>query len=326
MKRTYKHLTSNERDQLAVLISRGLCLREIGERLGRSASTLSRELSRNRPRGGRQDYLPHKAQARAVAKHSEGHKRMRLKSRVLRYEVEQHLIKGWTPELISGHFRTFRPELPPVNTESIYQWIYAEAPHLIGYLPRSHKERFPRRKGRKTRRTTIPDRVPLDLRSPEANTRKEPGHWESDLMIGRGRAALQNAVERTSRLVRLRRVANKSAKESRQALAQHLAPLPIHLRQSITYDNGTENAEHQLLNQALKTKSFFCAPYHSWEKGTVENRNGVVRRFFHKGCDFDNIPEQQIHNVENWINNRPMKCLGFKSPRQVFDALVALTP
>ena len=185
------------------------------------------------------------------------------KSRVLRYEVEQHLAKGWTPELISGQFRKFRLDLPPVNTESIYQWIYAEALHLIGYLPRSHKERFPRRKGRKTRR-----------------------------------AALQN----------------------------HLAPPPPHPRRSITYDNGTENAEHQILNQALKTKSFFRAPYHSWEKGTVENRNGLVRRFFPKRCDFDTIPNHQIQQVEDWINNRPMKCLGFKSPRQVFDALVALTP
>jgi len=105
-----------------------------------------------------------------------------------------------------------------------------------------------------------------------------------------------------------------------------LAPLPIHVRRSITYNNGTENAEHQLLNQSLKTKSFFCAPYHSWEKGTVENRNGVVRRLFPKRCDFDNILELQIQNVENWINNRPMKCLGFKSLRQVFDAFVALTP
>lgn len=326
MKRTYKHLNADERDRLAVLFSRGLRLREIGKRIGRSASTLSRELARNRPGRGKQDYLPHRAQARALEHHTEGHKRMRLKSRVLRYEVEQHLIKGWTPELISGQFRKFRPELPPVNTESIYQWIYAEARHLIGYLPRSHKERFPRRKGRKTRCPTITDRVSLDLRPPEANTRKEPGHWESDLMIGRGRAVLQNTVERSSRLVRLRRVVNKSAKESRQALEHHLTPLPVHLRRSITYDNGTENAEHHILNHALKTRSFFCAPYHSWEKGTVENRNGVVRRFFPKRCNFDNIPEHHIQNVEDWINNRPMKCLGFKSPRQVFDAFVALTP
>jgi len=321
MKRTFKHLSSDERDQLAVLSSRGLPLREIGQRLGRSASSLSRELKRNRPRRGKQDYLPHKAQARAIERHQEGHKRMRLKSRVLRHEVEQQLIKGWTPELISGQFRDFRPELPPVSTESIYQWIYAEARHLIGYLPRSHKERFPRSKGRKTRRTKIPNRTPIDLRPPEANTRQEPGHWESDLMIGRGRAALQNAVERTSRLVRLQRVADKSAQASRRALASRLKPLPPSLRRSITYDNGTENAEHHILNHELNTRSFFCAPYHSWEKGTVENRNEVIRRFFPKRCNFDTITNEQIQNVENWINNRPMKCLGFKSPRQVFDAL-----
>lgn len=214
-----------------------------------------------------------------------------------------------------------RPELPPVSNESIYQWIYADAPHLIGYLPRSHEERFPRRTGRKTRRTTIPDRTPIDLRPPEANTRQQPGRWESDLMIGRGRAALQNAVERTGRLVRLRRVGNKSAKASRCASASHLKSLPSALRRSITHDNGTENAEHGLLNQELNTRSFFCAPYHSWEKGSVENRNGLVRRFFPKRRDFDTITDQQTRQVEDWINNRPMKCLGFKSPNQVFDDL-----
>lgn len=321
MNRTYKQLSSDERDQLAVLVSRGLSLRAIGQRLGRSPGSLSRELKRNRPRSGRQDYLPHKAHARALQRRKEGHKRMRLKSRVLRHEVEQHLMKGWTPELISGHFRKFRTALPALSTESIYQWIYAEAPHLIGYLPRSHKKRFPRRKGRKSRRTPIPERIPIDVRPPEANARREPGHWESDLMIGRGRAALQNCVERTSRFVRLRRVENKSAKASRNALAGHLKSLPPALRRSITYDNGTENAEHALLNRELHTRSFFCAPYHSWEKGTVENRNEVVRRFFHKRCDFDKITDDQIHNVEDWINNRPMKCLGFQSPRQVFDRL-----
>jgi transposase, IS30 family len=323
MKKTYKHLTTEERDQLAVLHSRGLNLRDIGARLGRSPSTLSRELCRNRSR--RNSYLPHKAQSRAEHRHREGHKRMRLKSRVLRYEVEQHLMKGWTPELIAGHFRKFRHELPSISTEAIYQWIYREAPHLIGCLPRAHKQRYPKQKGRKMRKTKIPHRVPIEQRPASANTRQEPGHWESDLMVGRGRVALQNTVERTSRCVRLRRVAQKSAASCRKALESVLAPLPRDMRRSVTYDNGTENTEHLLLNAAIQTCSYFCEPYHSWEKGTVENRNALVRRFFPKRSNFDMIQDDAIQVAEDWINNRPMKCLGFKTPNQVFASLVALT-
>ncbi|MGH3848811.1 MAG: IS30 family transposase [Pseudonocardiaceae bacterium] len=293
--------------------------------MGRPPSTLSRELARNRPRRGRREYLPHRAQARAEERHREGHKRMRLKSRVLRHEVEQYLLKGWTPELIAGQFRLFRPELPPVSTEAIYQWIYAEAPHLIGCLPRSHKQRYPKQKGRKVRKTNIPNRVSIQERSALANNRQESGHWESDLMIGRGKSALQNNVERVSRIVRITRVANKTAQQARGALTGTLKPLPAHLRRSVTYDNGTENTEHDLLNQELGTRSFFCAPYHSWEKGSVENRNGVIRRFFPKKTNFDMITDQDIHFVEDHINNRPMKCLNFKSPAQVFASLVALT-
>ena len=321
MKKPYKHLKKDERDQLAVLRSRGLNLCEIGARLGRSPSTLSRELARNR----QQNYLPHRAQERAEQRHREAHKRMRLKSRVLRYEVEQHLMKGWTPELIAGQFRKYRQELPPISPEAIYQWIYQEAPHLIGYLPRSHKQRYPKRKGRKTRKTKIPHRVSILERSKAANNRQEPGHWESDLIMGRGRSALQNTVERTSRCVRLRRVPNKTAEASRRALHSVMAPLPPHLRRSITYDNGSENVEHDRLNKAFRMKSFFCQPYHSWEKGTVENRNGLVRFFFPKRSNFDTIGNQAIQQAEDWINNRPMKCLGFLTPNQVFASLVALT-
>lgn len=324
MKLTYKHLTKDERDRLAVLHSRGLSLREISARLGRPPSTLSRELARNLPHTGRQDYLPHKAQERAEQRHREGHKRIRLKSRVLRYEVEEHLLKGWTPELVAGYFRKFRPELPPVCTETIYQWIYAEAPHLIGCLPRSHKQRYPRWHYKKTR-TKILSRTPLQERPARANTRQEPGHWESDLIVGRGRSALQNSVERTSRSVRLRFVPDKTASTCRQTLRDVLKSLPPHLRRSITYDNGSENAEHALLNEEVQTRSYFCEPYHSWEKGSVENRNGVVRRFFPKQFNFDTIPVQDIQKVEDWINNRPMKCLGFQTPNQVFASLVALT-
>jgi IS30 family transposase len=320
----YKHLDQDERDRLAVLRSRGVTLEKIGQELGRSASTLSRELERNRPRRGRQDYLPHKAQMRAEDRHRDSHKRMRLKSRVLQFEVEKYLMMGWSPELISGQFRIHRQELPRVSTEAIYQWIYAEAIHLIGTLVRSHRCRRLRKNRGKGKKVIIPHRVSIVERPAAVQDRKEPGHWESDLMIGRGQSPLQDNVERVSRLSKIVKLPNKSAPQSRKALERSLGPLPPSLRRSVTYDNGTENIEHHLLNREIGTRSFFCNPYHSWEKGSVENRNGVIRRFFPKGTNFDTITDEEIQRVEDKINNRPMKCLNFKTPAQVFTSLVAL--
>ena len=232
---------------------------------------------------------------------------------------------GWTPELISGRFKKYRPELPPISPEAIYQWIYREVPHLIGTLPRSHSKRRRRRFARKGKKRIIPQRTSIPLRPACVQERTEPGHWESDLMIGRGSSALQNNTERVSRFVKITKVADKTAAQARNAIARALKPLPEHLRRSVTYDNGTENAEHSLLNQEIGTRSFFCEPYHSWEKGSVENKNGVIRRFFPKKTNFDIITDNDIQQVEDKINNRPMKCLNFKTPAEVFISLVALT-
>ena len=323
--KTYTHLTQTERDHIAVFRNRGLTWRTIGQKLGRDHSALVREWGRNRPRRGPREYLPHKAHQRAEARRRNSHKRMRLKSRVLRFEVEQHLLKGWSPELISGRFKRERSELPSVSAEAIYQWIYEEAPHLIGCLVRSHPRRRLRSHRRKGKKVIIPNRVSIKQRPPHVQDRQEPGHWESDLMIGRGgKTALQTTVERVSRYTRIVKVANKSARNNREGLVGVLKPLPPALRRSITYDNGTENAEHQLVNQEIGTSSFFCEPYHSWEKGTVENRNGVIRRPFPKKTNFDTISDEDIQKVENSINNRPMKCLNFKTPLEVFTSFGAL--
>jgi IS30 family transposase len=261
---------------------------------------------------------------RAEERRRGSHKRMRLKSRVLRFEVEKHLMMGWSPELISGQFRTHRKELPLVSTEAIYQWIYAEATHLIGTLVRSHRCRRLRKNRGKGKKVLIPHRVSIADRPATVQDRKEPGHWESDLMIGRGKSALQNNTERVSRLIKITRVADKTAAQAHKAVARTLTPLPASLRKSVTYDNGTENVEHHILNQEIGTQSFFCNPYHSWEKGSVENKNGVIRRYFPKGTNFDTITDEEIQRVEDKINNRPMKCLNFKTPAEVFASFVAL--
>jgi transposase, IS30 family len=314
---TYNHMSHKERDKLAMLHNRGLSLRDIAPVLGRSVSTLSRELRRNRAHA----YYPQHAQEKAVKRLKNSHKRMRLKSRTLRYEVEQMLVKGWSPELIAGRITQRRKDLASIGYEAIYQWIYSERPDLIGCLVRAHPKRWPRRYRPYRVYAGIPGRVPLTERPVAANNRQEAGHWETDLVVGPGPAALQVLVERQTRYSRLRRIPQKTAPASRAALTGLFASVPASLRQSITYDNGSENYEHALLNEDLGLRSFFCQPYHSWEKGTVENTNGLIRRFAPKRTKLDSIAPERFQQIEDWLNDRPRKCLKFKTPREAFNAL-----
>jgi IS30 family transposase len=314
---TYTHMTQKERDRLAVLHSRGQPLREIAGTLGRSIGTLSRELHRNRAQSG---YYAHHAQEQAEHRLRNGHKRMRLKSRVLRHEIERMLVKGWSPELIAGRITHHLKNLPSISAEAIYQWIYAERPDLIGSLVRAHPKRWGRRHRGRHHPPPIPQRIPLANRSWAANARQEAGHWETDLMVGPSPAALQVLVERQTRFSRLRKVANRTAPVSRAALTVLLTTLPESLRKSITYDNGSENFEHTVLNDDFDIRSYFCEPYHSWEKGTVENTNGLVRRFIPKRSKFEDFTVAQVQSIEDWLNDRPRKVLKFTTAREAFNA------
>jgi transposase, IS30 family len=308
----YTHLTQDERDKISVQRNRGKTWRQIARMLKRSHTALSREFRRN---GRGVVYYPHRAQEKAV-KRRQNHKRMRLKTRLLRSQIERMIMDGWSPEIIAGRLKDDHHGRPVISHEAVYQWIYSEAPHLIGYLVRSHPSRKPRR-SRRAVRSRIPDRTPLAERPSAANSRQEIGHLEADLVVGPGRSALQVIVDRKTRFVRLEKVPNKSAAACRLALSRRLKPLPAPLRRSLTYDNGLENAEHTLLNQDIGTRSFFCATYHSWEKPSVENTNGLLRRFWPKRTNFDTIHEQDIQRVEDWLNRRPRKCLLFKTSAEV---------
>lgn len=315
---TYTHMTDKERDHLAVYRSRGLTLRQIASRMSRSIGTLSRELKRNRSiRGYFAGYAHDQSQTRLRT----GHKRMRLKSRVLRHEVEQMLVKGWSPELIAGRITAKRKDLASIGYEAIYQWIYSERPDLIGCLVRSHPKRWPRRYRPYRRYAGIPGRISILERPEAANTRSEAGHWETDLIVGPGLPALQVTVERQTRYSRLRGISNKTAPVSRAALTGLLTTIPEHLRRSITYDNGSENFEHQVLNDDFAMASYFCQPYHSWEKGTVENTNGLIRRFIPKRTRLDSVSPERFQQIEDWLNDRPRKCLRFQTSREAFNAL-----
>lgn len=317
MRKSFKHITKEERDLIAILVSRKESIRVVGRQLGRSPSTILREIQRNRPQRGCQVYLPHKAQERANQTHKKSHKNKRLRSFSLQHDIEALLMKKWSPEIIAGRLK--RQGKDYACSESIYQWIYREAPHLIGFLPRTHPKRRQRR-FKRARRVRIPNRISIQQRPAAILARQQPGHWETDLMVGPGSAALQVLLERSFRFIRLKKLPDKTAAVSRETLSMMLRPFPPHLKRTITYDNGLENVEHQILNSQMKIQSYFCAPYHSWEKGSVENVNGLIRWFFPKRTDFSTISDNEIQRVESWLNNRPRKILQFQTPAEALKA------
>ncbi len=159
-------------------------------------------------------------------------------------------------------------------------------------------------------------------RPKEVQLRQEPGHWETDTAVSRqSLSALQVSVERKTRLSKLAKLLRKGAHPMNIALTMRLRRYPNWFRTSITYDNGSENTEHIRTNKILGTRSYFCEPFHSWEKGTVENTIGLVRRFFPKKTDFAKVSKNRINAVERWLNNRPRKCLGFLTPLEAANSL-----
>ncbi len=321
----YHHLSHEERDQLSILRNQGKTLREIGAVLGRSASTLSREIRRNRykPSWGKRLYAPNRAQKTAEHRLSQSHRSPRLKSAALHQAVSELLERSWSPELIAGRLRKTRRDLPTISPEAIYQWIYTRRRDLFRYLARAHPKRQ-RRWSVLKHRQRIPGRVSIRERPESINQRQESGHWETDLVVGPGSSALQVLVERKSRYSRLGKLSARTAVVSRGTLTRLMSPLPAGLRRSITYDNGSENAEHQVLNEDFGMQSYFCEPYHSWEKGTVENTNGLIRRFIPKKSRIEAIADENLQVLENWLNDRPRKVLEYRTPREAFQELVAL--
>jgi IS30 family transposase len=322
----YTHLSSDERDTIAVLRSEGNSLRSIAKKMKRDPGTLSRELKRNGAPVHTGYYLPHKAHERATLRNWESRQRERLKDPKLRNYVRRRIKADWSPELAAGRWNTLHPE-KSISHEAIYQWIYADERDLIPCLVRAHKKRERRGYSRKHTKSHIPNRIPLSERPKEANERTTAGHWETDTAVSRkSKATLQVSAERKTRYTRIGKLPAKTARCMKVGLTRRLSRMPKQLRASITYDNGTENTDHEETNRILGTTSYFCEPYHSWEKGTVENTIGIIRRFLPKKTDFAIVSSKDIRKIERWINNRPRKCLNFKTPAEAMKAeRVALT-
>lgn len=330
----YHQLTLAEREKLYCLNDQGLSLRKIAEQLGRDHSSLSRELARNSRSlqgnpSGVKDYLPVRANRKAVKRKIKQRTNGPLKNPAVFLYVREHLRPpySWTPEQVAGRLHLDLPK-ETIDDDTIYRYIYSKKAacfKLWQYLPLGRKKRMKKLGRRPKRQGKIPGAASIDLRPKEIETRKKIGHWESDNVVGKqkDKTVVSVSVERKVKYTLLSKLDSKTASAKLAALVQRLSQFPNSARLTLTVDNGSENSYHQQVSKELGLNVYFCHSYHSWEKGTVENTNGRIRRYLPKGISLDNLTEAELTEIERRLNNTPRKCLGFKTPREAL--LEALT-
>jgi len=319
MGQQYRQLTAQERDLIGMMCGKGEKLRKIADRLGRNVSTVSREIQRNGPKIRRRKYRSEVAQTRAKRRQQIPRRKKKMCDRSIWQYVCRCLEKGWSPVLISGRLEKGFG-IKEISHEAIYQWIYKEGREYIESLPRKHRRRRRRDAAKKTRKYNIPSRVGIEERPFLADIREEVGHWEVDTaFFHHQREVLHVMAERKTRYTKLGRMRDITSKDARNVMEQQLRWIPKLMRKSFTYDNGRENVCQIYINKQFGTRSYFCEPGRSWEKGTVENTIGLIRRFMPKKAHFENMTDQDIKRVEDWLNDRPRKCLNFLTPREAYN-------
>lgn len=322
MATTYTHLTMSERIELYRLHAAGQSLRAIAAALGRSASTISRELARNSEptKAWNGSYEPVRAQHLAERRRRWDARFKLARNPGLRAYVRDRLEAGWSPEQIAGALKAEQGHCV-ISHESIYRFIYyrsAQKDYWHRLLPQ-HKSR----RGRLGTRGGSPvqfieQRVPIGERPTEANARTAPGHWEGDLMLfSRYGQAVLVTHERLSRLLLAKRQPNKAAVPVARQLLRQFGALPQPLRRTLTVDNGTEFALHYRLNR-LGMATYFCDPHAPWQKGGIENAIGRMRRRLPRKTDLATLGPRQLDRLVAAYNQTPRKCLGFKTPAEVF--------
>ena len=326
---TRRALTLNERIEIQAGLRAEESQASIARRLGRSAGAISGELARN---GGRAGYEALAADRRARERRGAAREgRCHIEEHPpLKAEVHVRLRRGWSPEEVAGSLWRDHPDLPAMHTshESIYRYVYIVARgelkrELVACLRRHHAARRPHRRGVASAQGRLQDMVLIDERPSEVESRLIPGHYEGDLIMGAGnRSAVGVLVERTSRYTFLCHLPQKDATSVREAFERKLAPQPAALRQSLTYDQGKELAEHRTLAANLQLKVFFCHAHSPWERATCESQNDRIRHYLPKGTDLSLVSYQQLRAYQDMLNERPRKILNWKSPAQCFHALL----
>jgi len=320
-KREFTQLVESERLRIYFLLGQGFSQAAAARLIERSPSTISRELQRNFNEK-LDEYLPDTAERKAQA-------RKKIPRKICYTdkcpELKEFILKQltgedrWSPEIISNNF----PKASGLNysTESIYQYIYSvegRKQNLRQYLRRSHRIRH-KKKGRQPRKTKIQFRVGIEKRPKYIEKRKQFGHWEQDSVLYMGHSqTMGTLLERKSRKLVAMLQPNKSAKVRRISVNRRFARLPAAAKRTMTFDNGTEFAEHYKMAETLDTKTFFADTYASWQRGSLENVHGLLRWYLPKDTDLTKLTQAELNLTVEKINNRPRKCLNWKSPNQVY--------
>lgn len=317
-----RELTFEDRHSMLSMREQGIEIHEICKRVARHRRVVKRFFD-NLP------YSPYLANLsnwdlakelteRAKLKRSKSRKRERLKNYEIRDYVQEKLILGWSPELIAGRLK--RERGLKTNYQSIYDWVYIEREDLIQYLDRGEEKKNKKRKNKKRRKKDTVDKkrryeqLPKDFQ--ERNVVK---NWEGDTVWSmKSSDAIFNLVERSSRYALMRKIKDLTGKSGSDAMIEMLSNIPIALRNIILLDNGSENSAYHRVDSAVGTETYFCEPGSPEQRGTVENRNRFIRKYLPKGTDFSKVSEYMVQKIQDLHNHRPMKCLGFRTPHEVF--------
>lgn len=323
--RTFKHLSLEEREKYYLWKNQGVSLREIGRRLGKSHSTFSREPKRNAKYG--QSYLPCRADQKAKKRGLKQRYRAPLKEPLIFLYVRTKLRdQKWSPETISGRLSIDYPGYS-IHPETIYRYVYGKKQrrmklweHLI-----LHRKRRMKKNGRKVKAYgRLNEAIPINNRPCIINNRLRIGDWETDNMEGKrsDHSSVSVTVERMSRVTRLRKLADHTSQTKTDALVDQFSQEEPVIRKSLTLDRGVENSKHEEITKIHKIPVYACNPYHSWEKGTVENTIGRIRRYLLKGKSVDSVSQKKLDLIENILNNTPRKVLGYLTPNEYLEKIL----
>ena len=321
---SYVQLTAQERYVIYHLKLFKLSLREIARRLGRHHSTISRELKRNGPMVPTWVYWHEGAQEKALERRKRPRHQRRVSHAPLLKYVQCGLHEDWSPDVIAARLKMDYPEdrSMRVSIETIYRWVYRDAASggkLFTFLRRCHKKR---RKQRRygTGRGLIPGRISIDARPDCVAIRSRFGDWEGDTVEGaKGSGYFTTHVERKSRYLLAAKLNGKTALATVGAVSALFKRVPKALRQTLTLDNGKEFARFKEIEKNTGLAVYFADPYSAWQRGANENTNGLLRRYFPKGSDFSKVTDDRLAAVVKKINHRPRKCLGYRTPHEVFQ-------
>ncbi|WP_455754569.1 IS30 family transposase [Streptomyces tanashiensis] len=329
-----RHLRVSDRIHIADRLREKASIRTIAAELGRSPSTISREVSRNRTvlTNGNWGYRPHAAQHRADQRRPRPKPRKIGQFPELRTFVQERLDKRWSPEQICRSLRTNFPDRPEMHVvhETVYQALYVQGRgelrrELARALRTGRLRRKPRRQAQQRHTRFRESMVMISERPAEAADRAVPGHWEGDLIIGKnGASAIGTLVERSTRYVMLLHLPDgRGTTLVRDALIETIQTLPAHLKRSLTWDQGSEMGRHHEFTIATDIPVYFCDPASPWQRGSNENTNGLLRQYFPKGTDLAQYSREHLNTVAAELNGRPRKTLGWETPAERMHKLLA---